>query len=239
MKLACFASALALLPASLAFAPGSSRTPFQRKSSLNGFLSDIFADRSGTEEDEKKTIVERFGNSLRKGIVGQFREQTQEEKETYYKNKGAENFEYIPTKEMTGVEPYITRLCATMSQQCYELMDHKREEFVLSTKEHEVDVFITEMQGKFNATSPTFGACVTGDTMILCWRGTSFEAAPTDVLNDVAFSPTSSVVWRKHAKTIKLQGAMASLCLNDLASHEDEIIAMCKKHGIKEIVTSG
>ena len=239
MKFACLASTLALLPASLAFAPGSSKTHLQRESALNGFLSDVFADRiSDSGLIQKKRMVERFGNSLKKGVTGDFKTPTRDEEETYYKNKSVGNFDYIPTEEMTGVEPYYTRLCATLSSQVYDIQDGIRDSFLLNTKERDAETLILDKHGVFQPTSPTFGAVVAGDKLILVWRGTD-QKAPMDVINDVALSPCSSVVWRKHAKTIRMQGAMASLCLNDIATYEEEVIAACKKHDIKEIITTG
>lgn len=239
MKLSYVISAITLLPASIAFAPGSSKTPLRTKSSLNSFVKDLFTDRVESAVEERKRMVERFGVSIKKGVNEELLLPTKEEEATNYKHKAPGNFEYMPTEEMTGVSTHIARLCATMAAQCYELQDNNRESFLLSTKDNEANAFILDMQGTFRATSPTFGACITGETMILAWRGTDFSGAPTDLINDAAFSPCSNVVWRKHAKTLKLFGAMASLCSNDIAMHEEQIIAECKKHGIKEIVTTG
>jgi len=244
MKVACAASALLLLPAlGFGFAPASSKPPLKTTSSLEmSFIRNIFCDRSDTEEEEKKTIVNRFGKSIIKGIKGgvEVLEGPEEEDEKkHYQNKVGGNFDFLPTKEMTGVDIHVTRLCATMSKQAYELTDGLKDKFMLNTDDHKTEVIIEELQDIFQPTNPNFGACISGETMILCWRGTSPGKSPLDLVNDVAYSPTSSIVWRKHAKTIKIQGAMASLCNNDVAIYEETIISACKKHGIKEIVTTG
>ena len=71
---------------------------------------------------------------------------------------------------------------------------------------------------------------------IFLYRGTQ---TPFDAINDFAATPQSSFAWRKHAKTIKAQGAMTSIVINDIVNHEKEIIEECQKRGIKQIITTG
>lgn len=250
MKLVLATSALSLLPSAFGFAPLppspsqvlAGRTLLDQSqqdssSSLQmSFLSDLFSDRSD-EEAEKKSLWDRFKKPLVGGVV--INEQSsKDEKMQAYANKSEENFDYLPTKEMTGVETHMTRLCATISLQLYELNDGRKDAFLLNTDDHKTEVLLLDMQVGFESTNPTFGIAVSGDTMILGWRGTDPKTI-TDVFNDLACSPTSSLLWRKHKQTLKVQGAMASLVNNDLAKHEDMIIEECKKRGIKEIVTTG
>jgi hypothetical protein len=237
MKFFCVISALALLPTSVAFAPENSRATPRTTSSLNGFFNDLFSDRSDTEEKEKTGITDRLGKSIKNGIGGAFKSLSPfQERENEMDMLANPNFKHMPTKDQTGVEEHITRFAATLSQQTYDLYTGKIEKIAMSTDEHKVDTIIEEGQGDFKPSNPTFGAVVCGDTMILGWRGTQNLI---DGLNDVAFSPTGNLAMRKHSKNIKLQGGMASLCLNDLVTHEETIIAECKKRGIKEIVTTG
>jgi len=120
-------------------------------------------------------------------------------------------FDSVPTKEMTGVEPHMTRLCSTLSHQLYK--KESKDQFQLSTKDNKAEVLINDNHGELkNATVP-FAAVISGDTMILGWRGTSGMA---DMLNDAAASPQSSFAWRKHAKTIKAQGVSLQLCITIL-----------------------
>jgi len=72
--------------------------------------------------------------------------------------------------------------------------------------------------------------------MIIGWRG---SVTKTDFLNDFAASPCFNIVLGEHAKNIKLQGSVTSLCLSDIAMHQDVLIAECVDRGIKEIVTTG
>jgi hypothetical protein len=143
-------------------------------------------------------------------------------------------FDFKPTKEMTGVEPEISRLCATISSQLYK--KHSEDEFILSTKDMKTELFIYDDHGLFLESTPPFLAATTGDIMILGWRGTGSLA---DGLSDAACSPQSSLAWRKHAKTIKVQGAFTSIVHSDIANHEEAIIKKIKESGIKEIITTG
>jgi hypothetical protein len=239
MKLSCVV-ALALIPASAAFAPvGLKSSTARTDSSLNGFLSNLFRDRSVDKEEQSKRHSSRLVESIKKGMELLTKEETEPAVVAKPRNVVKGNFKYMPTKEMTGVETHICRLAATMAQQCYDIQNDKKDCFKLSTKDHEVENIVMTKQGKFRPTSPTFGAAVCGDTMILAWRGTNPDGAPMDVISDMAFSPCANMAWRDHAKTLKLQGAMTSLCANDIATHEETIIAECKKRGIKEIVTTG
>lgn len=236
MKLT-YVFALALIPASLAFAPvGLKSSAVRADSSLNGFLSDLFSDRTNDKADQESRIAERLAESIVKGLEGVTEGA---EVETKPKNVVVGNFKHMPTKEMTGVETNICRLAATMAAQCYDIQNEVKDTFMLSTKEHEVDTIIVTKQDKFRPTNPTFGAAVCDDTMILAWRGTSPDGAPMDLVNDIACSPCSNMVWREHAKTLKVQGAMQSLCANDIVTYEETLISECKKRGIKEIVTTG
>jgi len=239
MKLSCVFT-LALIPASAAFAPvGLKSSTSRTDSSLNGFLSNLFRDRSDDKEEQSKQHSVRLIDSIAKGLERLTGEETEPALISKPKNVVEGNFKYMPTKEMTGVETHICRIAATMAQQCYEIQDDKKDNFKLSTKDHEVEIVLMTKQGTFRPTNPTFGAAVCGDTMILAWRGTNPNGAPMDLINDIAFSPCANMAWRDHGKTLKLQGAMTSLCANDITTYEETIIAECKKRGIKEIVTTG
>ena len=143
-------------------------------------------------------------------------------------------FGCIPTKEMTGVDPIMTQLCSTISAQLYS--KDSFDEFKLSTKDIKTELLIYDNHGDLFAATPPFCVAVTGKTMILGWRGTSGLA---DGLTDVAASPQSSLAWRKHAKTIKAQGAMTSVVSNDIVNHEIAIIKKAQDLGINEIITTG
>jgi len=110
------------------------------------------------------------------------------------------------------------------------------DDFKLSTKDHKAKMIIYDNHGIFSEATSPFGVAIAGDTMILGWRGTQ---SLSDLLNDGACAPQSSFTWRKHASTIKVQGAMTSIVTNDLVQHEDAIIKAVEQYNIKEIVTTG
>jgi len=231
MKLLYVASALSLLPASLAFAPASLKNVPQTTTALNGFFDDLFADRVDKLAESKKEVADRFGSSSIFGDnEGEFLVDESQ------KMKSEFNFKHFPSDKMLGVDLHTARVCATITEQLYDVMDGKIEKFKLNTEDKVTEVLLQEEQGEYRPSNPTFVIAVVDDRMICGWRGTS---TLLDGLNDIAVSPASSIVWRKHKKSLKMQGAMLSLCISDIANHEDFIIEECKKRGIKEIVCTG
>jgi hypothetical protein len=227
MKFSYVAFALALLQGSYGFAPispGSKLVGHSASSLQMSFVSDLLSDRDPNQEAELEEIISNFEKELPP-------ETTEESPKVVFK---------VPTKEQTGVEPHITRLAATFSCQCYEILLGKtRQAFDLSTKDHKVDIVLTDRQGFREATNPTFGAAVVGDTMILAWRGTQPGQTPIDAISDLAFAPITIPALGKHAKTVRMHMGLSSLAASDIAYNQQEIIDECKKRGIKEIVTTG
>jgi hypothetical protein len=209
------------------------------ESKIVGFTGRFFKDKEDNADmdTEKQDMFSRFkkktiSEAKTKGAT--LVEKTEAEAKVDWEVKNDDIFGFMPTKEMTGVEPEMSRLCATISSQLYNKTSE--DEFILSTKDKKTEIFIYDDHGAFLDATPPFLAATTDDTMILGWRGTGSLA---DGLNDAACSPQSSLAWRKHAKTIKVQGAFTSIVHNDLANHEVEIIKKIKKSGIKEIITTG
>lgn len=225
MKLELAASALLLvLPASFGFVPGTSRSPLRASSSIQSVLSDFYSNPYLTKKNEEKFITDVCHYD---GKVREF------DKFTNDKDPAT----HFPTKDMTGVDTHMTRLCATVSSRIYYV--DKGEDLKLSTKDHDVEVIIQNEKGLLNDSNPAFAACICGETMILAWRGTNFEKSPEDLASDLHISPVSSPLWRKHADSIKLHAGVSSLCIDDLTTFEKKIIEACKTHGIKEIITTG
>jgi hypothetical protein len=256
MKLLFSAFLLTLPSASLAFTPGPTFTTAQTRTHAlemgwsnyvdeketkkkGGFTSNFFLDKADDADidAEKECLFSRIkkkpiSEAQTKGA--NLFEKTEAEAKIDWEVKADGVFGFEPTKEMTGVEPEMSRLCATISSQLYKKTSE--DEFILSTKDKKTEPFIYDDHGAFLDATPPFLAAITGDTMILGWRGTGSLA---DGLNDAACSPQSSLAWRKHAKTIKVQGAFTSIVHNDIASHEEAIIKKIKESGIKEIITTG
>ena len=206
--------------------------------SSSSWWSNLFGDRSGTEEEETGAIGKRMQQSNLPDRAKQVKDPTPEE-EQENKKKEADanpNFKHQPSKSQTGVDEHVARLAATLSSQLYEVASGAIDRLTLSTEKHEVEVVIEDFKGIFQTTNPPFAAVVSGTTMVIGWRGSS---TATDWINDGAASPCSNLALGNHAKNVKLQGGMTSLCLNDIAVHQETIIDECKKRGITEIVTTG
>ena len=188
------------------------------------FVSGLFDDRE--DDDTKSNWFEEFFERIwnRKPNVV----------DTIWEGEEDGIFKYHPTKEQCGVEEDIFKLCCTISYQLYHR--HSAKEFNLSTKDMTTEVLIYDDHGIFNASSPPFIVTVTGKTMILGWRG---SASFSDLFTDLCANPRGSFLWKKHAKYIKAQVAMAGIVDDDLLENGDEIIKLAKKHGVTEIVTTG
>lgn len=198
-----------------------------------GFVHKFFADRTKAHWEDDSWL-DRFKNRF----VGDAKKNNDVlnggGEEVWWDIKEDGIFGFVPTKEMTGVDPHMTQLCCTLSAQLYT--KKSLEEFKLSTKDHKTEVLLYDDHGDFLASTVPFGIAVCGDTMVLGWRGTG---TVSDAINDAAATPQSSFAWRKHAKTIKAQGAMTSIVINDVVTHEEFIIKEIQKRGIKEIITTG
>ncbi len=252
MKLRYAALALVTLaarvPGSLGFTTTTSNTPTSTRtttaihSTTNGagtetktsYIEEIFSDRSVNAEEEKESLIKRISGNVFDGIRETANWFSHDETEPDWDTTENGICGFVPTKEMTGVDPHVTRLCATISGQLYDRKS--TEEFQLSTSDHKTEILHYEDQGSFKGTNTPCLIAVSGDKLFMGWRGTQTF---TDGLNDIATSPSSSIALRKHAKTIKTQGAFTSLAHNDIFNHEAMIIEEVKKRGIKEIVLTG
>jgi len=215
--------------------------PYSSTKHREGIFSRIFGDQkdeggSAGAQAERSSMRSRIKSRItgRKKIKNCLTDKTEEQASEDWEIKDDGIFEHVPTKDMTGVEPIMTQLCSTISAQLYS--KKQQDEFKLSTKDIQTEVFIYDNHGEFLETSPPFLVAIAGTTMILGWRGTNSLA---DGLNDAACSPQSSLAWRKHVKTIRAQGAMTSIVHNDIANHEEAIIQKAKESGITEIITTG
>jgi len=194
-------------------------------------LSNMFTDMVEDRAEAAHDFFDRFAKPFAKDkkSVASHLKRTPDETGAYTV------FKHIPTKEMTGISPDMTQLCATLSSRLYDATEID-ELHIKTVDDFEAVPFIFDNGGAFNQTSSPFGVVITGKTMILGWRGTS---GLMDQLNDVACAPQSSMMWRKHAETIKAQGAMTSVAADDLVTHENDIIKKIIDDGITEIITTG
>jgi len=137
---------------------------------------------------------------------------------------------------MTGVDPIITRLCATISSQLYEVRTKSDFDLAHQDMDVEPELLLFDNHGIFESTNPPFAAVIVEDALILGWRG-SVTAMDWD--RDFGFSVASSFRWKGVAKTVKVQGAYASLVENALTEHEDNLIRAIKERNIKEVILTG
>lgn len=139
-----------------------------------------------------------------------------------------------PSKDLTGVDEDITRICATLSRLAYEV--NNQSSFAFSNKN--LDVHATsDIHGILHTSTPTFVKAFVGDeTMVVCWRG-SFGLL--DWINNFAVAPVSSPRWSGMAEALKAHCAYCSLVENDLALHQKEIVKDITDGKIKELILTG
>lgn len=231
VRIPLYAFLLASPPITFGFT-GPQLTSSRKSQVLNGVISDLYQDRF-----EDVHLFKRFKNKVinnARDAGADLKESTSNDEKKNWATKDKGLFRVVPSQEMTGVEPHMTRLCSTLSHQLYT--KNATDEIKLSTKNHTVEVLIYDDHGDFNSATVPFSVVVCEDTMILGWRGTG---QVFDAINDIAASPQSSLAWRKHAKSIKVQGAFTSIVQNDIVTHERSIIEEAKKRNITEIITTG
>ena len=125
----------------------------------------------------------------------------------------------LPTKQMTGVDPNMTRLCATVAGKIYapQNLITKKDDFVFSNEDINAEVLLYDNHHEtFNVTNPAFMVLVSGETMILAWRGTQNAM---DGVSDFDFFLSSSKRYKDVAKTVYVEGAYAALAETDLVNH--------------------
>jgi hypothetical protein len=89
---------------------------------------------------------------------------------------------------------------------------------------------------KLGETIPPMVIAVTGNTMIIGWRGSQ---TLMDWVLDFAFAPMASRSWMHTAPTVRAQGGYCALVENYLSRHEDTILHEIEKHEITELLLTG
>jgi hypothetical protein len=140
-----------------------------------------------------------------------------------------------PSKELTGVDPSLTDVCATISHQIYDAksIDY----FSLSDADHQAEVLYFHDHGILKETVPPFVIAVSGDALILGWRGSS---TVMDWASDFSYAPVASSRWSSITQNVRAHSAYSALVESDLALYEDAIIdAVTKNKKIKQIILTG
>jgi len=151
----------------------------------------------------------------------------------------------VPTKEMTGVSPFMTQLCATISSDLYA--GNTKEDFtdltvgysladVGLTEETSPKVILYSNNGIFEVTNPPFSIVVCDKTMIIGWRG---SYTIMDWVRDFGFFISSSFRWFHVGKVVKVQGAYLSMIDNFMVDNESFILDTIKKDGITDLIFTG
>ena len=143
---------------------------------------------------------------------------------------------YVPTKEMTGIDADLTRVCATLSGQMYGA--RSPESFKLPS-ELGVEVVLYKDNGKLQETTPGMAVAIKGSTMIIIWCGTRGTSHPMDIVMDGSFAPLASRAWQHTAPFVRAQGGILALVENYMSLYEKEIQEEIAKRGIENVVLTG
>lgn len=154
----------------------------------------------------------------------------------------------LPAVEETGLDPSMTSLCADLCRSMYDIDGKDTETSItsdqlagrLSKGPHKVELVKFENHGDLGATTPPFALVVTGQTMILAWRGST---TIMDWINDFAMAPITSPPLLEADSHLRLMGSYLGLVENDLALHEglivDTITGKNKRRKIENIIFTG
>ena len=139
-----------------------------------------------------------------------------------------------PSKELTGVDPSLTGVCATISHQIYTA--ESKDSFKLSDSNHVVEVLYFHDHGDLKDTVPPLVIAVSGDTLILGWRGSQ---TLMDWLSDAAYAPVLSSRWSSITPNVRAHSAYSALVESDLALYEKTIIDEIKTRNISQLILTG
>ena len=157
---------------------------------------------------------------------------------SYHENTRKSDLEgYIeipPNSDMTGVDETTTRICAALSGQIYTAKS--KYDFDLSISGRVVEVILFDDNGILAETTPPIAIAITGNTMIIGWRGSQ---TLMDWIMDFAFAPMASRSWVHMAPSIRAQGGYCALVESYMCKHESTILKEVKTRGIQEILLTG
>lgn len=128
----------------------------------------------------------------------------------------------------------LTQVCATMSQQLYNV--NVAGDFRLSRNGVNVDVIIFDNHREYEATTPAFCCAVVNSTMICGWRGSS---TVMDWGMNVAAAPLKSSRWYAVAPEVRAHGGYASFVESEFTVHQEEMIKVIREKHIKQFIFTG
>lgn len=142
---------------------------------------------------------------------------------------------HAPEKDMTGVDPSMTRLCASVAGQIYS--SNQDSDFKLSIGDIKADVVHFEDHGNpYGGVTPDMVVVVSGTTMIIGWQGTSDL---NDWITDFHMVPITSARWSNISKEIKVHAGFASIIENDLECLDSLIVKKMEENNITELIVTG
>lgn len=142
---------------------------------------------------------------------------------------------HAPEKDMTGVDPSMTRLCASVAGQIYS--SNQDSDFKLSIGDIKADVVHFEDHGDpYGGVTPPMVVVVSGTTMIIGWRGSS---TINDAISDFHLVPITSARWSNVSKEIKVHAGFASIIENDLECLDSLIVKKMEENKITELIVTG
>jgi hypothetical protein len=131
----------------------------------------------------------------------------------------------------------LLHLCATVSGQLYEEKATTRSAFEKILKNiPQVEKEFPNLQVRFLHTGPKFGdivpkllstnppsfaGIITGDTLILAWRGT---VTVQDMVADIKFSPTTPSGWDETCSGLQVQKVYYNMIKTYFTSHEKDVL---------------
>jgi hypothetical protein len=139
-----------------------------------------------------------------------------------------------PNKDLTGVSLSLTEVCATISHQIYKATC--MESFHLSDSSHQAEVLYFHDHGFLKDSVPQLAIAVSGDALILAWRGST---TLLDWASDASYAPVSSSRWNDVAPNVRAHSAYTLLVESDLAIYEETIISEIRKRKLKQLILTG
>ena len=124
---------------------------------------------------------------------------------------------YTPPQEtLTGVNPELLKVCATLCHQMYYVK--AQGDFKLP---YDARVLFYTDHGIFTDTVPPFAIASHGNSLILAWRG---SMSVVDWTSNLAYAPVSSSRLSTIAPNLRLHSSYNSIVESDLALYHNEIM---------------
>ena len=143
-----------------------------------------------------------------------------------------------PSDDITGEVPSgLVPLCATISNQIYTA--NKITDFNLSNPDDKTvmaEAIIFDNHDTLKDVIPPFCVSVSGNYLILAWRGSS---TLMDWMSDFGAAPVSSSRWSEVSSAVKAHSGFTSLVESELAAHEGFLLKEIRNREIDTLLLTG